>query len=70
MTSQYEYGYGRRRCAGSLFVVLFSLVLGAIMLGRRAMLAADAAISFQLAFGIEGIIEGRHHLRPFVAPAP
>jgi Protein of unknown function (DUF4230) len=33
VTSQYEYGYGRRRGAGSLFVVLFSLLLGAVLLG-------------------------------------
>ena len=33
MTSQYEYGYGRRRGTGILFIVLFCLVLGAMMLG-------------------------------------
>jgi hypothetical protein len=33
VTSQYEYGYGRRSGAGSLFVVLFSLLLGAVLLG-------------------------------------
>ena len=39
------------------------------MLGGGAMLAADAAVSCQLALGIEGIIECGHRLRPFVAPA-
>jgi len=33
VTSQYEYGYGRRRGTGILFIVLFCLVLGAMMLG-------------------------------------
>ena len=33
MTSQYEYGYGRRRGTGVLFIVLFCLLLGAMMLG-------------------------------------
>ena len=33
MTSQYEYGYGRRRGTGVLFMVLFCLLLGAAMLG-------------------------------------
>jgi hypothetical protein len=33
VTSQYEYGYGRRRGTGSLLVVLFSLLLGATLLG-------------------------------------
>ena len=33
MTSQYEYGYGRRRGSGVLFGVLFCLLLGATLLG-------------------------------------
>ena len=33
MTSQYEYGYGRRRGSGVLFAVVVSLLLGATMLG-------------------------------------
>jgi len=33
VTSQYEYGYGRRRGTGVLFIVLFCLLLGAMMLG-------------------------------------
>ena len=40
-----------------------------VMFGRDAMLAADAAVSLELALGIEGIIECGHRLRPFVAPA-
>ena len=33
MTSQYEYGYGRRRGSGVLLGVLFCLLLGATLLG-------------------------------------
>lgn len=33
MTSQYEYGYGRRRGSGILVTVILSLVIGAAMLG-------------------------------------
>ena len=33
MTSQYEYGYGRRRGSGLLVTVIFSLLIGAAMLG-------------------------------------
>jgi hypothetical protein len=33
MTSQYEYGYGRRRGSGVLVTVILSLVIGAAMLG-------------------------------------
>jgi hypothetical protein len=33
VTSQYEYGYGRRRGSGVLVTVIFSLVIGAAMLG-------------------------------------
>jgi len=33
VTSQYEYGYGRRRGSGVLFGVLFCLLLGATLLG-------------------------------------
>src|SRR5262245_8920376 len=38
-----------------------------LMFGGGAMLAAAAATSLELAFAIEGIIEGGHRLRPFVA---
>lgn len=33
MTSQYEYGYGRRRGSGVLVTVILSLLIGAAMLG-------------------------------------
>ena len=33
MTSQYEYGYGRRRGSGILFAIILSLLIGAAMLG-------------------------------------
>ena len=33
MTSQYEYGYGRRRGSGVLITVILSLAIGAAMLG-------------------------------------
>lgn len=33
MTSQYEYGYGRRRGSGVFFAIILSLLIGAAMLG-------------------------------------
>ena len=33
MTSQYDYGYGRRRGSGVFFAIILSLVLGATLLG-------------------------------------